>query len=281
MEVDRINQYDEDYASPVNIKELMKHIFYQMDRFLFFISVNRNEISESYVNQIEKDFDKLIEETKGEFNFYENHERKIELKLLNNYSDLLKKMRIIVEISFNLDQYEIDTDKDEVQIKAFDRFRGGKIPLYTYLLSLTKILPKEEAIELYKESLEGEVKFHQGNPPTMESVDNMLSLYKKYFPKTHIYSLFKIQDGKVGCKLNRCIIYEVFRDFDSSFDKDIAFLTSCYNDYTHARSVNKHFILTRNMTLMEGEDVCDFCWHDTQLVEIVEHPTKKFWDSID
>ena len=281
MEIDRINQFEEDITSSVNIKELMMHIFYQLDRFLVFLSKNKEEIIKSYVEQIEKDFDEIINNQEKEINFFKDYEKEIKFHLLHNYPNLLSKMRTMVEISFNLAQYEFDTDKGEVQLKAFDRFRGGKIPQYTYLLSLTRILPKEESIELYKESQEMEVKFHQDNPPTMESVDQMLSLYKKFFPKTHIFSLFKIQDGKVGCKLTRCMIYEVFKDYDSSYDQDIAFLTSCYNDYTHARSVNKHFVLTREMTIIEGDSICDFCWHDTQLVDVVEHPTKKIWDSID
>ena len=281
MEVDIINQYDGSFSSPVNVKELMMHIFYQLDRFLVFISKNKKEILESYTNQIEKDFDELINEKEIQSNYFEDHEKNIEFNLLHSYPNLLKKMRLILEFSFNLDNYEFNPEEDAIQIKAFDRFRGGKLPQYTYLISLTKVLPREEAIELYKESQEEEVRFHQENPPAMDSVDNMLALYKKYFPKTHIFSLFKIQEGKVGCKLSRCMIYKVFKDYDSSFDQDIAFLTSCYNDYTHARSVNKHFVLTREMTIMEGDPLCDFCWHDTQLVESVEHPTKKIWDSID
>ncbi|NPD87177.1 MAG: hypothetical protein HGN29_00545 [Asgard group archaeon] len=281
MEVDRINQYDNNFVSLENIKNLLNPSIQQLDSLLVFISENRKEILQLYVDQIKNDFDNQLRKEQGYSNIYDNYERNVELDLLHSYPNLLRNMRIMLETYFNLRQYNINPDDDEIEIKAFDRFKGRKIPHYIYLLSLTKILPRKETIELYKEFLEVSVKHHQVNSPYMETVDGMLELYKEHFPKTHIFSLFKIQDGKVGCKLTRCMIYEVFEDFDPSFDKEIGFLTSCYNDYTHARSVNKHFILTRNKTIMEGEDVCDFCWHDIQLIESVEHPTKEFWDTIE
>lgn len=279
--VDRINQYEPDATCLETIKDLLVPSMKQLDKFLFFISENRKDVLLYYIDQIKNDFDYQLKKEKNYCDIYIDYEKNVELNILHLYPELLKKMRIILETYFNLKQYNVKSNQEELQIKIFDRYKGRKIPHYLYLLSLTKILPRKEALDLYKESLELEVKKYQNHPPFMDTVDDMLKLYQQSFPKTHNFSLFKLQKGKVGCKLSRCMIYEAFVDFDPSFDKEIGFLTSCYNDYTHARSVNKHFILTRNKTIMEGEEICDFCWHDTQLVESVEHPTKEFWEAIE
>ena len=42
-----------------------------------------------------------------------------------------------------------------------------------------------------------------------------------------------------------------------------------------------NFVLTRQNTIMEGQDYCDFCYHDTRLVDQVEHPPKEFWEDLE
>ena len=49
----------------------------------------------------------------------------------------------------------------------------------------------------------------------------------------------------------------------------------CYSDFQGAKNLNPNFILTRTKTIMMGDEYCDFCYHDTQKVKEITHPSEK------
>ena len=82
-----------------------------------------------------------------------------------------------------------------------------------------------------------------------------------------------LDDDKMIFKITKCKWAEMLRDLDPEF----GFAMLCSTDYEQAKNYNPDFVLTRNNTLMEGDDYCDFCYHDTRTEKEITHPTDQFW----
>ncbi|MHA2162349.1 MAG: L-2-amino-thiazoline-4-carboxylic acid hydrolase [Candidatus Thorarchaeota archaeon] len=81
----------------------------------------------------------------------------------------------------------------------------------------------------------------------------------------------------VVSRVNRCMWHELQKEYG---DPEIAYVNSCHFDFYAATLWNENFVLTRTKTLMQGDDCCDFCWHDKRYDKEMKHPPAKFWDSL-
>ncbi len=280
MKAERIDKYKEDYSSIIDVKTLIKYIIYQLDEFIEYIQKNHDNILDSYIEKLEDRYDKVLVDSGEEYNYFAEYEKTIELDAIHKFPKLLEKYRKIIEFSFNLTKYNAQPESDKFEISEFDRFKGSKIPLYLSLQALAETIPRNDAIKIYKEFTDVRTTPPKNMKPSMTSVDDMVELYRNTFPNTHVYSLFKLEEGKAVCRIDRCMIVEALESFDKNLDTEIAYLTACINDYGHARMVNKNFTLTREKTIMEHDEYCDFCWHDKSIQKEITHPDQEFWNKL-
>ena len=63
-------------------------------------------------------------------------------------------------------------------------------------------------------------------------------------------------------------------------DPELSYAVACHYDIEAAKNMNPKFVLTRKKTLMEGDDCCDFCYHDARVVETIIHPSEQFWNDL-
>ena len=280
MQIERIDEYNENYTMKVNVVELITNLIYQLYGFLRYIESNHSSLIEAYIKALEAKFREKTDKLGTEVNIFIDYEKSLGLEIVQQYPDLFERYRRLIEISLGLSNINIDIEKPEVQISVYDRFRGVKIPLYLALSVLAEVTTKEDVINIYKEMTELQSQPSQDREPQMLVVDEMLDLYRQSFPKTHVYTLYKVEEGKAVCKVDRCMIYEVLADFDKDLNTDIAYLTACINDFGHARMVNHNFELTREKTIMEHDEYCDFCWHDKSIQKELIHPNQEFWGKL-
>jgi hypothetical protein len=280
MQVERIDEYNEKYQMDVNVSELITNLIYQFYGFLKYIEKNHSSILEMYIKVLEAKFRDKIDELGTGVNIFLDYEKSLGLEMVQKYPELFESYRRMIEITLGLSDHEIQTEKAEVKISVYDRFKGVKSPLYLALLSLAETIPRDEAINIYKKMTDERSQPSEDRELQMLKVDEMLDLYRKSFPASHIYSLSKMEDGKAVCRIDRCMIYEVLADFDKDLDTDIAYLTACINDFGHARMVNYNFELTREKTIMELDEYCDFCWHDKSIQKEISHPDQEFWEKL-
>ncbi len=66
----------------------------------------------------------------------------------------------------------------------------------------------------------------------------------------------------------------------SDEDRDIFSLTLCYCHFQLAKMWNDNFVLTQEQTIAKGNNYCEYVYHDTTIVEKIEHPSKEFFDDI-
>ncbi len=64
-------------------------------------------------------------------------------------------------------------------------------------------------------------------------------------------------------------------------DPEIGYAVACHFDFLNAQYISKNFRLTRTKTLMEGNEMCDFCWHDTEISKEMNRRLKGFWKKLD
>ena len=64
-------------------------------------------------------------------------------------------------------------------------------------------------------------------------------------------------------------------------DPELSYTVVCYSDFESTKNYNPNFFLTRNYTLMQGAEYCDFCYHDTRIEEEINHPSTDFWERLE
>jgi len=151
------------------------------------------------------------------------------------------------------------------------------IPRYNNLLVLTKLLDKEQAINIYK-IYRSEYRKATDNPE-QEPFENLFDFKKKYFDGKNldgsevIYS--DVINGKFFYKKTNCIWNEAVKELP---DKELRYYALCYGDYQGATFWNDSFILTMKHTVANDDDYCSCVLHDTREDWDLTHPPKEFWD---
>jgi hypothetical protein len=193
---------------------------------------------------------------------------------------LRNKLIEVSKISLNLQKYYVSRRTKKMQITVFDRVSGRIIPKYIMAVVLKEIMSREEALQFYKEYLEYLFVDGEKREPIMEIIEEMLELYESEYKETFNFTTLKIDQGRVGIKMEKCMTHQALKNLDNGFDKEFGYLVACYPDFLTITRMNENFVLTREKSLMMGNSYCDFCWHDKRLVEKVEHPKKDFWEEI-
>ena len=145
-------------------------------------------------------------------------------------------------------------------------------------LSLTSIMSREKSIRYFQDFIDQETKKMRDPSKYVENLD-ILTKDVEFFKlfQGHNFVECKIQEGKVGFKYLKCKWYEVMKELN---DPEFSYASCCYYDFEATKNINPNFVLTRQNTIMEGQGFCDFCLHDTRLVDKVEHPSKEFWEGL-
>jgi hypothetical protein len=204
----------------------------------------------------------------------------IKYDILKKYPDL--KVDVI---NFIVNQMEIPTSSsinelNKVTINVKNYLRSYLFLGYTLVVSLMEIMSKEEAIQFYQayadrttiETRDSTKYFNQ----LAEIHELTLDFQKKF--QSHNFINFKISLGKIGTKTLKCKWYEVMKELD---DPEVSYALCCHSDFEATKNMNPNFVLTREGTLIQGYECCDFCYHDTRIIDEVTHPKREFWDNLE
>lgn len=198
-----------------------------------------------------------------------------DLQTLNQFPELLKMSinKALSLVNFNkYKQYSID---EQIDVDVWDLLRTYCYFEYNYASSLLAIMSADEA-KKYIENQEVDKIQEQRNPEnyfkTFEDlIKNLKTIIDNFQTQEAIAEV--LDDDRMVFKITKCKWAEMLKDFDPEF----GFAMLCSTDYELAKNYNPDFVLTRNNTLMEGDDYCDFCYHDTRTEKEITHPTDQFW----
>jgi hypothetical protein len=156
--------------------------------------------------------------------------------------------------------------------------RSRYLPIYTNLQVLTETLPRDQAIQLFKDYINDYMRKRiadlDDRYQTLEELREMLLGMGDWGV---VGNVSEVKDGKLIMRRDTCLHHALLADIP---DPELKFLTCCYGDYEGVRSFNKSFKLTMHHTLVNGDPYCDCVYYDTRLTTDFTHPPKEFFDSI-
>lgn len=196
-------------------------------------------------------------------------------KWLSKNSNFIHLIENTVLAFLNLSELkDPHSEHTEVAVSMVDSIRGQFFPLYYLVYSLFDIIPREAIFELARTYTDLCYNLEQASIKKANTLEQYAkSLHNGVCPK-YSNSVRLVKDGKYYVKITRCMWADVYSVLP---DLELAYLLECYGDYSKMPYINSNFVLTRSKTCMEGDSICDFVYHDKQIVKAINHPSDNFW----
>ncbi len=196
-------------------------------------------------------------------------------KWLGNNSKFLPLIEKAVLFFLNLSELKPPhSEGSKVTVSMIDSIRGQFFPLYYLAYSLLDITSREVVFELARKFTDLCYNLEQSSIMKANTLEEYAkSLHNGVCPK-YSNSSRLVKDGRYYVKITRCMWADVYSVLP---DLELAYLLECYGDYSKMPYINPNFVLTRTKTCMEGDSMCDFVYHDKQIVKEIKHPSNIFW----
>jgi len=259
-------QYNENAKIKTSVRNVITTCLTSLDNFL-----------KSLLREIPDSLNIIVEKINSHYGEAENFSIPVEsdyptlkkyLKLLNRSKDMALSL-----INYNkYKQYPID---EQIEFDASDLLRTYAHFEFYYVSSLLAIMSRKEAIEYIKKQETEKVQSRRDPNNFIDALEDLVKDLKTNidFWQTQEAIAEILNESKMVFKVKKCRWAELMKDLNPEF----GFAMLCNNDYEQAKNYNPNFVLTRNNTLMDGDEYCDFCWHDTRKSKEINHPSKEFW----
>ncbi|MFX1574217.1 MAG: L-2-amino-thiazoline-4-carboxylic acid hydrolase [Promethearchaeota archaeon] len=259
-------QYNKNAKIKTSIVNVIKTCLTSLDSFL-----------ESLSREIPDSINLIVEKVKTHYGSAENFDINIELEYptLRKYPKLLVLSRDMVLSLINYNKYKQYPIEDQIEVDASDLIRTYAHFEFYYVNSLLAIFSREEAIEYIKTQETKKVQTRRDPNKFIDTLEDLVKDLKTNigFWQTQEAIAEILNERTLVFKAKKCRWAEIMRDLDPEF----GYAMLCNNDYEQTKNYNANFVLTRNNTLMEGDEYCDFCWHDTRKSKQISHPSEEFW----
>ncbi|NPE08968.1 MAG: hypothetical protein GNW80_11860 [Asgard group archaeon] len=270
-----------DEKNPLEIIE--KSSFNRLDYLLKFIKLNKSEIYESFVENLQKTYAELVN-----VDYY--NKQKIDInELLDKYEELKKyKQLAINSLNYCLSFLKIPNNtnwvNEKVKTTKGNFFRSFLIPRYQNVSILSETIGRDEGIKLYKIYRTEHAKIFTAEKlrcrfETLEDLrKDDFDDYENDGNPGWVRIEGIVKDGKFVYRKDSCLYAEAMKNYP---DKEFKFLAACYYDYQGTQiQWNKNFILTMDHTIAGGDPYCSCVVHDTRIDWDLTHPDEEFWESI-
>ncbi|MFX1326787.1 MAG: L-2-amino-thiazoline-4-carboxylic acid hydrolase [Promethearchaeota archaeon] len=200
-------------------------------------------------------------------------------KILKQYPKFLKACINYILTLVEFKKYNQSTLDDEIEIEVSDLIRTFTHFEYSFVSSLFKIMTQEEAIKFYQSFVDNLTKSRRDPKKYLDNLEDLVNNFKDFSERWHDLeaTLLINNEEKLVFKVKKCRWAENLKDFEPK----IGYTMMCYQDFERAKNFNPDFLLTRTHTLMEGDDYCDFCYHDTRKNKDLSHPSEKEFKELD
>lgn len=276
VQIKELNCYNPNKEIEINLKNIVAGNFVMVDRFLKYLQINRKEILEKFITNLEK---KYLSNAHMKYNltdleiFAEIFEK---LETIKNYSNLLDSIINLVLSILNItSNFTWESSELNVTILAANRARLYSLIYFSELL--TEMIDREEAIKFLQKYYVFNVEEFRNvtEHETLQSVFELDYERGKINEDTKSVSIL-LDEGLYASRVDRCILSEAFKEYP---DSEIKYTVCCSADHAIVRKTNENFVLTRTTTLMNGP-YCDFCCHDKRFTDKIEHPSKEFYEKL-
>lgn len=271
MEIKKHDYYNEKATISVEFKEHAKRSLITLDSVLNQINTDMPDSVGTYAENLRAQLEKVTKDAPSV-------DIEDEFKILNDYPKILQKSKDTLLSFMNDPKYHSLPITEKIEIEVLDFLRSFLYFRYYIAISLTAIMSREEAIKYFRNIVD--IRTHQtrdlvGQVDNLNDLIDDLSFFEKY--QAHDIINYKINNGKMGTKITKCMWFEVLKELN---DPEFSYSVACHYDFEATKVMNPQFILTRDKTLMQGAEYCDFCYHDKRIISEVVHPSEEFWDNL-
>ncbi len=196
-------------------------------------------------------------------------------KVIKNSPQLINHSINAILSLLNFPKYQPKSINEEIEVDITDVIHSFNHFEYSFIKSLEVIMTHEEAMKYYQNFVN---KLTQARRDPKKYIDNLQDLvknFKEFSEKWYdLEAVIEIIDkGTLIYKVKRCRWAEDLKEFRPK----IGYTLMCHQDFERTKNFNPKFVLTRNHTIMEGYEYCDFCYHDMRFKKKVNHPSEDFW----
>ncbi len=284
MEVFRTGQYD---ISDLNrLQELQplefakRSVLKRLNYLIGYLKKEMPGILPAFVTRLKKYFDQQLKTSfveKMKFDLAETSNEFLHLKI---YPDLLK-----ASLDYFLQLLDYSTDKewisDTIKIPNKNYIQSFLYHRYSNVLTLTEVIERNQAVRLFKGYIESYVKSLSSAGPKYETLEEYRNarIPKEDDPPSIGWAIVqgKIENGKYPQRKDTCMWADAIEDLP---DIELKYLAACYGDFQGYNNCNENFILTMKHTVVEGYPYCDCVVHDIRINNVLNHPSKEFFDNM-
>ena len=258
---------NENATIKVNIMDFIVISLEGFEDFLKYIKKEKGDLVDAIIEEAisqSKDVEDFGVQVEGEFHILQNNPVFYN-KIINTLLDLL-----------NYSKYKKKPLNEEIIVDVLDLVKGYILFDYLQAISMLAAMSREEAINLIQKYIKVTIKSRSNSANFIESLKDYVNRLKNttMMWQTHDGILKMYNDEKIVYKVKKCRWAEVLQDCD----KEICYSMMCYQDLFQVKNLNPDFNLTRSKTIMQGDEYCDFCYHDERKVKEIIHPSEKFWN---
>ena len=265
------NDYNKSLTHEFEIDKVLRRPIEDMDYFLRYLNSNSPDIMEQVVNYLLKWAQSIGSESTTPQKLFE-----VEAEFLQRYPELFSSLEKSILQLLNFSEYQDKIDDGKVIILFTDYLKSYIIPAYQMAFALTTVLPRTTALQFYKDFIDYYVQENKDSfAYEVKNPEEEFEQMKKYPQATHDIVLFLLEKGMIVNKITRCMWHELLSQFN---DAEIAYAVACHIDFSKTICTNENIMLTRTKTLMQGDEYCDFCWHDKRFDDELKHPDSEFWE---
>ncbi|MFX0060909.1 MAG: L-2-amino-thiazoline-4-carboxylic acid hydrolase [Candidatus Hermodarchaeota archaeon] len=242
-------------------------------------------VLDDLLSQLTRDFPETV-------NTYVEHlSNRFEEQAIETYSmtpegkfAVLQKFPTLIEKAINAhlcclgySKYTSEVLDEKIEVFVSDALKGGLMFRYLMAIALTSIMSREKAIQYFQKFIDD---FTRRNlHERVEDLGSELKSRSKFFNTYHGHECVTkfIEKGRLVRKITKCMYHEVMKEVN---DPDFSYALCCHGDFEETKQINEHFVLTRKKTLIQNHEMCDFCIHDTRIIEQITHPSPEFWENL-
>ncbi len=223
--------------------------------------------------------DRIIDTLEENFSHFPSipHSHESEFSVLNVYSELQEKIVNAIWKLMNIPS-DMLIEEQDTKINVKDYLRSRLFISFKLVQSLETIMSHDDAIDYFQAFINQNTRKERDPTKYLKELADIDTGEFQQMYQSHNFVEFKIHSGKQGTKVTKCKWYEVMKDLN---EPDISYAVCCHYDFEATKNMNSNFVLTRKKTIMQGEDYCDFCYHDIRIENAVEHPPEEFWQTLE
>ena len=281
-EVGKYNPNALDYLTKVNPVDFAKlSPLRRLDFLLTMISKYKPDVISEYtkalINEYKEKTDYILLEEQSE----------IFDEMLDTFENLQKYPELaFYNFNYFLNVLELKEEDDwkgkEIKVPQGNFIRSFLLPKYVNLKVLTEVVDREYAIKLYKQYVtEFLIEVQKDTEGRHENLDDLATRFFDFKDddesQSWVVHYSEPKNGKLFYRKEICLWNDALPDLP---DLELKYLIYCYGDYQGIKRENKHFILTMEHTIVEGDPYCSCIVHDTRIDWNLKHPSKEFWDDV-